>query len=134
MIMKDYFKQGHTKNDFINKYFDAQFNKKRIDGKDLKKPTIFEKYILIDPDKSKGYVFWQFVLLLACLMEFLMVPFIIGCTEISNTSDKTQWIFSYNLAVDGIWVCNIFVCFITSYRDQLELIKDPKTLAIAYIK
>jgi hypothetical protein len=134
--MKPFFASGHTKSEFINLYFDEKFKKKRLDSdlEGFKKPSIFEKYILIDPDKSRGYTFWEMVLLLACTSEFLLVPYVIGCTDITKTSDMTNYIFFYNVVVDAIWVINIFVCFVTAFKDQLELIKNPKTLAIAYLK
>jgi len=72
--MKDFFKEGNTRNDFINKYFDPSFNRKKFDEK--RKRTFFETYIMIDPEKSKGYVIWQFIMLISCLAEFLMIPYV----------------------------------------------------------
>jgi len=133
-VMKDFFKEGNTKHDFLNKYFDPSFNRKKLDDK--KKKTIFETYILIDPDKSKFYGFWQFIMLISCLAEFLMIPYVTGCKDIALTTDKNQEIFYYNVSVDFIWLCNIMVCFVTSHRDPVDLVisPNPKTIAISYIK
>jgi len=47
----------------------------------MEKPNFFRSYLLIHPDTSRTYDFWQVIVLLSYLTEFCLMPYTV-CTDV----------------------------------------------------
>ena len=88
------------------------------DNENDNKP-FFQKYLMIDPQKSNKIIFWENLLWVVILTQFVLFPFTV-CLTIDDIFGDT-WQVEY--FIDVVWLINIFVCFITAKEidDHMEV-------------
>lgn len=105
---------------------------KVLESKEKKEVTrsFWQAYLVIDPIRSKIFIWWQLILLVALQVQFMLFPYTV-CFQIDVTLPVTQ---NLELLIDVIFVLNIVVNFLTSLELDIDVDRNLKHIAIAYIK
>ena len=85
--MKKYFATGQDYRQFSRLFLDSNLiedkekHKLAKSNKSVSEGSFFKSYLLIKPDNSKFYDFWQVLMMATYLLTFWSVPYIV-CTDI----------------------------------------------------
>jgi hypothetical protein len=96
----------------------------------------FANYILVNPDTSKVYDFWQVILLAAMLTEFIVLPYNIA-TDVRKQLYDDDGNFTTALyiefTIDIIFVLNMILTFATAFKGDFGWIESFPKIVINYI-
>jgi hypothetical protein len=100
----------------------------------------FRTYIVVNPDTSKTYDLWKFVMTTAVIVEIVLVPYAI-CTNIKNKlyvdpgfgvwEKRPEYYLEF--AIDVIFTLNIFYTFATCIKDSKGWNNSASVIAKDYI-
>jgi hypothetical protein len=92
--------------------------------------------LLIHPDTSRTYDFWQCIVLLAYLTEFVLMPYV-TCTDVESQiydDDKSKSIIFYiEVTIDIILALNILFNFVTAVKIDLAYREEWTKIAYSYV-
>jgi len=83
--MKKYFATGQDYRQFARLFLDENIQdvkyKAKYDEPQNKGKTFFQTYLLVIPDNSRVYDFWQILMFAAYLVEFVLVPYTLASSK-----------------------------------------------------
>ena len=136
-IMKPYFQAGYDYKEFTKTFFGKEYYTFSADAKGQEEDdnegnqNWCERNLIIkDPSKSKIYILWELIFMVAMLIEATLVPFT-ACTDIEHVLKTT---IRYEQFVDAVWLIQIVVSFITPYTREVEKVIKCSDIAEKYIK
>lgn len=95
----------------------------------------------MNPDSSRIYDIWQFVMIIAVCAEFVLMPYSI-CTDVKESlyefdSDGKITAFLnqlyYEFIIDVVHVINMLMIFVTAIKGDFGWIETWPQIALAYI-
>lgn len=96
---------------------------------------LFYNYILINPDKSRVLLVWEFFFFFACILELGLVPYTV-CTDINEMlykKDGTKDTFYYmEVIIDIMWLINIIITFMVAVKKDFGMEQKFSQIACNY--
>ena len=134
--MKPYFKLGYGYKDFMKLFFqinDYEVVPNNNEEENQRKRTWCERNLIIkDPSKSKLYFFWEILFLVAFLIEIVLVPYTSCSKNIEQILEEDTK--TLEQIIDGIWIVNIVLSFLTPIEQELAYTDTFKEIACNYLK
>ena len=96
-----------------------------------------KRWYIIDTEKSTLYEIWYFIVMVAAIINSIWTPFTISFSyAIEISEDPTSFVYWIDYIANKIFILDIFVHFMASYKDPilgLHVFK-PKEIALHYLK
>jgi hypothetical protein len=125
-MMKRFFSEGNDHRMFVRQYLegedvaDISLLKKLDDDEPDKSDSFFRNYLLIHPETSRIIDLWEFIMLLAYLVEMILMPYTVFI-DINLPKYEEFDCFNYyaELTIDILHVINMYVCFNKALKTDL---------------
>jgi len=135
--MKKYFVTGGDSNQFTDLFMGENAIKTKLKIKNAaeneNKKSFYETYLLINPNESKLYDVWSFLMLITFFVEFVLTPYTIfvGGKDLLGNGN---WI--YENLIDLMHTLNMIVILITQTKKGDGKVPNTRfsVIALNYVK